>query len=122
MANKFIYFVLTILVVYSRSIETYFLSDDLGTNLPDRFGDPIEENWQDKRSTVNEYSSSSKKHDNFPDINGESTDLDYRNGNAEIQVDDEEERSETLQKRESEMERNVDEVKQFQPSRDKEIY
>lgn len=117
MANKFIYFVLTIIVVYSRSIETYFLNDDLGTNLPDRFGDPIEENWQDKRSAVNEYSSSSKKHDNFPNINRESTDLDYRNGNAEIQVDDEVEQSETLQKRESEMDRSVDEVKQYQLQR-----
>lgn len=106
MANIFIYFVILV-VVNSTPIQAYFLNDDLETNLPDRFGDPIDENWQDKRSVANHFSSFSKKHDDFA-VNRESTDFDYRNGNAE--VDDEIEKTEKLQKRESELDGNIDEV------------
>lgn len=111
MATKFIYFLIAVLT-YLRSFETYFLSDDLDTNLPERFGDPIEENWQDKRSAVNEHSSFSvDKHNDFPDT--ESMDFDYRNGNAETQIDDDKSQSEMYRKRESNTNENVDEVGQY---------
>lgn len=102
MANKFIYF-LIIVIAQTKPMKTYFLSDYLETNLPDRFGDPIDENWQDKRSVANEYPSFSK---NIDINNKESADLDYRNGNAESPAEE----TENLQKRQSEMERNFDEV------------
>lgn len=105
MADVFIYF-LILVVVNSKPIQAYFLNDDLGTNLPDRFGDPIDENWQDKRSVANELPSFSKKGDALA-VSEESTDFDYRNGNAET---DEIERNEKLQKRESELDGIVDEV------------
>lgn len=107
MAAKFIYFVFRILFICSISIEAYFLNDDLGTNLPDRFGDPIDENWQDKRSIENEYSNSPQKYHNFPSIDKESADVDYRNGNAETKIYDEQ--TDTLHKRESAM----DEVQSY---------
>lgn len=103
MANIFIYFVILV-VVHSTPIQAYFLNDDLETNLPDRFGDPIDENWQDKRSVANHFPSFYKKNDNFA-VNHESTDFDYRNGNAEV------DETEKFQKRESELDRNVDEVR-----------
>lgn len=98
MANKYIYF-LIIVIAYSKLIETYFLNDDLGTNLPERFGDAIDENWQARRSVANDYSSFSKEFDNVPNIDKESNDFDYRNGNAETQYD-EVENEEKLAKRE----------------------
>lgn len=107
MANRFICLFFTIVIAHTKPMKTYFLSDNLEMNLPDRYADPIDENWQDKRSIANEYSSSSRKIDNFPSINNkESTDLDYRNGNADVQANE----VGNLQKRESEMDQNFDEV------------
>lgn len=107
MASTFIYFLLLI-VTYSGSIETYFLSDYLDTNLPDRFSDdPIEENWQDKRSTGNEYSDISNRLPN----NEESPYFNYRNGNIETEVDDGIEPADTIGKRKTEIGSDIDEVK-----------
>lgn len=105
MANKYIYF-LFIVVSYSKPIKAYFLNDDLGTNLPDRFGDAINDNWQDKRLDSSDYSSFSKEFENFPSIDG--SDYDYKNGNADTQ--DEVEKQEKLEKRESGMKKNFDKV------------
>lgn len=105
MANIFIYLLITV-VVHPKPIDLYFLNDDLETNLPERFGDPIDENWQDKRSVSNEFRSVATKHDNFP-IHREAADFDYRNGYAD-EVDDGFEKAENWQKRESEREGNDD--------------
>ncbi len=100
MANKFIYF-LIIVAAYSRSLEAYFLNEELETNLPERYGDPIDENWQDKRSAENEYLNDNKESsDGFA----------YRNGNAKMQVADDVGKWEPFVKRESKMDRNDDEV------------
>lgn len=100
MAYKFIYFVMMLLTFRSRSIGTYFLSDELDTNLPEQLGDRVDENWQDKRSVENDYSDG---------INRASSD--YRDGNAETVVDGTPESE--IFRRESESERNVDEVSEF---------
>lgn len=107
MATKYIYF-LFIVVAYTKQIQTYYLNDDLGTNLPDRFGDAINTDWQDKISSSNDYSSFSKEFDSFPSIDKESTDYDYKNGNADTQ--DELENQEILKKREDGIKRDFDEV------------
>lgn len=74
-------------------------------NLPDRLSDPIDENWQDRRSAESEYSSFSNKFTNSK----QSADFDYRDVDA--QVDDETDEGDTFQKRESKAGRNFDEVK-----------
>ncbi|XP_037033363.1 uncharacterized protein LOC119072275 [Bradysia coprophila] len=105
MADMSIYFLLVI-VLYSGSIETYFLSDYLDTNLPDRLSDPIDENWQDKRSAENEYPIFSNEFTKSK----KSTDFDYRDGNVETHsADGEIGTGDTFKKRESKIGINVDE-------------
>lgn len=103
MAKSLIYF-LFIVVSYVRSSESYFLNYDLDTNLPEQFSDPIDENWQDKRSVGNEHSSLFKRHFLFPKAYRGST-----LAHDEVGTSD-------LQKRESEMERNDEVEEKFDES------
>ncbi|KAJ6625034.1 hypothetical protein Bhyg_16396 [Pseudolycoriella hygida] len=99
MASQFIYLVILILF-FSRTSQTYFLTEDLETNLPDRLRDPIDENWQDKRSISNGFSDFYKKSYNSRDK--ESTYFDHKNNEAETKVENEVEKSDQLEKRENE--------------------
>lgn len=104
MTNKYIYFLIVVLA-YPQLTKMYFLNDDLGTNLPDRYGN----NCEDKRSPASDSSSYSKEFDNIFTNDKESPDLDYKNGNADIE-DEEIGQKEHLEKRESKIKRNFNKV------------
>lgn len=91
--------------MYSKPIKTYYLNDDLGTNLPDRLSDALKENWQGKRFVSNDYS---EEFDNSPSMNKDSSDYDYNDGNADNRY--EVGKQDKLEKREGGIKRNFDEV------------